>query len=244
MLHRWCQAMIIKSGKLKMESREATEKLLESYRRLTGQLSYSRPRAMSASLNISCVTWLVTCRWPDLGQTPGEVERGRVTSWLDPKTSREARRSESRWSGIRAKLVVAYTAQGIHKSAQLWGVGITKRSEYQELINRLCPPRADESTITASGLAAEDESQPEHEVLWPQCAAADIKSVMRLVDVQRKPNGPKLFYGEGHRRGFGLCTYLASTIGTAKGNWSALSDRSLQKLRASNLRHAALGSRW
>ncbi len=46
------------------------------------------------------------------------------------------------------------------------------------------------------------------------------------------------FYGEGHRRGF-VSDIPRVHNGTAKGNWSALSDRSLQKVRASNLRHAA-----
>ncbi len=51
----------------------------------------------------------------------------------------QARRSESRWSGIRAKLVVAYPAQGIHKSAQLWGVGIYQTKRVSRVDQSLVP---------------------------------------------------------------------------------------------------------
>ncbi len=191
---------LIKSGKLKIESREATEKLLEELSTIDWA-TFIQPPPRNECKPEHIVRYLARYMTggPISDKRLVKVERGRV-HFLARSKDKSGRQEEVSLDG--AEFVRSWSLhilpKGFTKVRSFGAWAYTKRSEYQELINRLCPPREDESTITASGLAAEDESQPEHEVLCPQCAVADIKSVMRLVDMQCKPKWSELFYGEGH----------------------------------------------
>lgn len=191
---------LIKSGKLKMQSREETEELLEQLAAIDWA-AYIQPPPRDESRPEHIVRYLARYMTggPISDKRLVKVENGRV-HFMARSKDKSGRQVEVDLEG--ADFVRSWSLhilpKGFTKVRSFGAWAYTRRSEYLELVKRLCPPKADAPASSAGHATADAENQAELEVLCPHCAQSNIKSVMRLVELQRKPKWSELFYGEGH----------------------------------------------
>ncbi len=73
--------------------------------------------------------------------------------------------------------------KGFTKVRSFGAWAYTKRDEYKKLCEQLCPQLVEPASSQGEG---DDDEEPE--VLCAQCAQRNIKSVMRLIEMQHRPS--------------------------------------------------------
>jgi hypothetical protein len=190
---------LIKSGKLKMESPEAIDQLLQDLA-LIDWAAYIQPPPRDESQPEQIVRYLARYMTggPISDKRLLKVEDGNVY-FLARSKDKSGRQEPAKLSG--EEFVRAWSLhilpKGFTKVRSFGAWAYTKRAEYQSLCRQL-RPQTDEPPRAEQAQGAEQEP----EILCAQCAQRNIKSVMRLVEVQHRPSWAELFYGEGHPEWF------------------------------------------